>query len=133
MESEPDEKCAAPCGLFCGACPNYPERCLGCLSDFVEESCRGCPYFRILDCTKDHGVTRCYECGEFPCARMKNFTRFPIINGGFHHGKAIEDSERMREVGVEQWLREKTEEHTCPKCGARMIWFNIEKHECGKK
>ena len=29
---KPDEKCVSVCGLYCGACPAFPEECCGCLS-----------------------------------------------------------------------------------------------------
>ena len=42
MKRIPDETCASICGLFCGACPSFPDECHGCLSDFVREGCKNC-------------------------------------------------------------------------------------------
>lgn len=42
MKRIPDEKCASICGLFCGACPSFPDECHGCMSDFVREGCKNC-------------------------------------------------------------------------------------------
>ena len=78
MKRIPDEKCASICGLFCGACPSFPDECQGCLSDFVREGCKGCADHGFLDCAVSHHVTRCYECGEFPCAKLKEFESNPL-------------------------------------------------------
>ncbi len=43
MKRIPDEKCASICGLFCGACPSFPDECHGCMSDFVREGCKIAP------------------------------------------------------------------------------------------
>ena len=42
MKRIPDETCASICGLFCGACPAFPNECHGCFSDYVREGCKGC-------------------------------------------------------------------------------------------
>ena len=78
MKRIPVEKCASICGLFCGACPSFPDECQGCLSDFVREGCKGCADHGFLDCAVSHHVTRCYECGEFPCAKLKEFESNPL-------------------------------------------------------
>lgn len=33
MKRIPDVECASICGLFCGACPAFPDECHGCFSD----------------------------------------------------------------------------------------------------
>jgi hypothetical protein len=83
------EKLAAPCGIDCGICELYiagsrpalmdalvskgiPKEklpCLGCRN--IEGNCPviagTCATFA---CAIDHGVEFCYECAEFPCARL---------------------------------------------------------------
>lgn len=131
MALVPDERCASICGLFCGACPSFPEECHGCLSDFVRESCKNCARHGFLDCAERHCVTRCYACEEFPCGRLKAFSAGPVIDGICNHANVIPDSVRMREVGVSQWIKEKTAEHTCPSCGKLLNWFEMRTHTCG--
>lgn len=129
MKRVPDEQCAAICGLFCGACPAYPEECHGCLSDYVREGCRECKNgFR--DCIKAHHVRRCYACSEFPCERLNTFSKGPIIHGICNHANVIPDSYRMREVGLAQWIAEQLARHTCPNCGALISWFEMGSHTC---
>ncbi|MBQ8599120.1 MAG: DUF3795 domain-containing protein [Oscillospiraceae bacterium] len=129
MKRVPDERCVSICGLFCGACPAYPEECHGCLSDHLRASCRECKHgFR--DCVKEHQVSRCYECSSFPCERLEVFSKGPIINGVNNHANVIPDSCRLQEVGIEQWLKEKMEQHICPKCGELISWYNMQSHSC---
>lgn len=133
MKRIPDEACASICGLFCGACPAFPDSCHGCLSGFVRENCKNCRDHGFLDCAVSHGVTRCYECREFPCAKLEEFSTKPVINGVCNHAGVIPDSMRMREAGVPQWIREKIELHTCPRCGELIDWFTMGSHVCADR
>ena len=129
MKRVPGEECAAICGLFCGACPAYPDECHGCLSDYDREGCRECKNgFR--DCVKAHHVSHCYACSGFPCERLDTFSKAPIINGICNHANVIPDSLRMGEVGLTQWVAEQLTRHTCPKCGELISWFDMKSHTC---
>ena len=126
----PDENAAGICGLFCGTCPSYPEECHGCLSDKVRGNCVECiPGFRA--CSKEHGVKWCFECGEFPCGRLEDFSRMHIVNGICHHENIIPDLTRMGQIGVKNWIEEQTAAHTCPRCGELMHWC-VKPHVCEK-
>lgn len=130
MNRTPDEACASICGLFCGACPAFPQDCHGCLSDFVRDCCKNCSTHGFLDCARSHRVTRCYQCVEFPCEKLREFSTKPVINGICNHADVIPDSLRMKEVGLSRWLEEKTAQHTCPHCGRRITWFEKNTHTC---
>ena len=130
MNRIPNEECASICGLFCGACPAFPDVCHGCFSDYVRECCKNCADHGFLDCAVSHNVTRCYECKEFPCDKLREFSTKPVINGICNHANVIPDSLRMKEVGVSQWIVEKIAEHTCPKCGKLINWFEMNTHNC---
>ncbi len=113
---------AAICGLYCENCPAFGQECYGCLSSYVAEECRRCPNgFRL--CVQEHGVTRCFECPEFPCARLEDFTQTHIVNGIKHHELVIENLREMRDKGIEQWLRRMDHETRCPTCERRLMWF----------
>lgn len=119
---------AAICGLFCGICPSYPNSCEGCLSSHVAESCASCGNgFRT--CVAEHGVTRCFECKEFPCARLEDFSHNHIENGICHHEHVIEDLSRMKEIGVTEWVEEQVEAHSCKECNELIPWSE---HSCTK-
>lgn len=126
---KPDEKTAAICGLFCGTCPFYPHDCHGCLSDKLTAHCMECPNgFR--DCAQSHKVTRCYECPEFPCDRLKAFSKTHVVNGVGHHENVIKDLADMKQQGVKVWVAQKTKENTCLKCSGLIPWFNKKSHAC---
>ena len=121
MKRVPDEKAAGICGLFCGTCPSYPEDSHGSLSDKVRAGCDECiPGFR--NCARDHGVTWCFECADFPCERLDWFSRQHIVNGICHHENIIRDLKEMRKTGVTEWIEAQTEQNICPKCGELMYW-----------
>lgn len=125
----PDEQAAGICGLFCGTCQAYPEYCHGCLSDLVAAPCKVCSHgFR--DCAREHQVTHCYMCAEFPCPRLEQFSHEHYQNGICHHEHVIEDGRDMREMGVKAWVARETAEHTCPLCGELIVWFEPECPHC---
>lgn len=130
MKRVPNEECASICGLFCGACPAFPDECNGCFSDFVREQCKNCADHKFLECATKHKVKRCYECKEFPCDKLKEFSAKPVINGICNHANVIKDSLRMKEVGISQWISEKITEHKCLKCGKLLNWFEMTTHTC---
>ena len=101
------------CGLYCGTCPSYLAyrkkdieymekrsqeegcsldelRCDGCLSDNVSVHCKDCRHgFRA--CAADKQENWCFECDEFPCQRLKDFTGVHVVNGISHHEHVIDD------------------------------------------
>lgn len=130
MKKIPNENCASICGLFCGACPSFPDECHGCFSDFVRDTCKNCATHGFLECAKKHNATRCYECKEFPCDKLKEFSKKPVINGICNHANVIPDSQRMKKVGVSKWIEEKITEHKCTKCGELKNWYEVDTHIC---
>ncbi len=132
MKRIPDEKCASVCGLFCGACPSFPEECHGCLSDYVREGCRECKNgFR--KCASNHTVARCCERIEFPCQKLEKFSKYPVINGICNHANVISDLKRMKDIGILSCLKEQVDEFTCPECGELISWFDRNSHVCSKQ
>ena len=45
--------------------------CRGCGSDEMMPACAGCPYRK---CCKEKGLTRCGECGVYPCESLQWYT-----------------------------------------------------------
>lgn len=118
---ENKEELAGICGLFCGTCPLYPAQCHGCLSDKLAPHCRTCPNgFR--DCARAHGVTWCFECGEFPCARLEDFLDTHWENGISHHADVIANLRRMKVSGVGVWVEEELDKARCEQCGKLTPW-----------
>ena len=120
---------AGICGLFCGTCPAFPKECGGCLSDRVAEKCADCRHgFR--KCAKEKGVTRCWECGDFPCRRLSDFIPVHVENSIVHHKNIIADLLLMKEIGVQNWINKQVAENTCSNCGELIYWHEADIHKC---
>ena len=78
------------------------------LSHLESLKCAGCgagggnPWCSIRRCCQKRGFTSCAECSEFPCKKLDWITkRYDQWN--------LRNLERIREVGIERWLREQEE------------------------
>ncbi|HEY31720.1 MAG TPA: DUF3795 domain-containing protein [Dehalococcoidia bacterium] len=133
------------CGLYCGTCQNYLAyqendveqlekisqstnipmeeiRCDGCLSDKLFPLCVDCRHgFRR--CAGDKKVTWCFQCPDFPCQRLEDFTGVHVVDGISHHANVIEDLRDMKERGIEQWVEKQERAGRCQECGKRLYWF----------
>jgi hypothetical protein len=133
------------CGIYCGSCPSYlaqqendiaelekraaemnlpveEVRCDGCHSDRVMPTCVECRHgFR--QCAREHGVTWCFECTDFPCQRLEDFKDVHVVDGISHHEHLIEELQYLKEHGMEYWLEKKDREGRCLRCGQRLYWF----------
>jgi len=140
------------CGIYCGTCPSYlaPRendvaelerrskeldytieelRCDGCHSDKVMPSCVECrPGFR--KCASEHGVTRCFECADFPCQRLEDFKHVHIVDGISHHEHLIEELQYIKDNGTDAWLEKMDREGRCPQCGKLLYWFVRDCPDC---
>ncbi|MEG2003745.1 MAG: DUF3795 domain-containing protein [Clostridia bacterium] len=126
---KPNIDTAAICGLFCATCPSYPLDCHGCLSDKLTAHCVSCSNgFRA--CAKEHNVVRCYECVDFPCERLQDFSKRHYEKGIGHHQNVIKDLQYMKNNGVQKWVDLKTLENTCPICGELIHWMDKNDHKC---
>ena len=140
------------CGIYCGTCPSYlaprendveqlerraqrhgysteEARCNGCHSDKVMPLCVECrPGFR--KCAREHEVTWCFECTDFPCQRLRDFKYVHIEEGIYHHEHLIDELQYIKEHGIEAWLEKKEREGRCPQCGKRLYWFTRRCPDC---
>ncbi|MFH0837933.1 MAG: DUF3795 domain-containing protein [Patescibacteria group bacterium] len=143
------------CGLYRGTCPSYLAhrkndvemlekmsrergysieelRCDGCLSDKVAPHCVDCRHgFR--KCAAEKQVTWCFECTDFPCRRLRDFTNVHVVNGISHHEHIIEEDEYMRDHGIEPWVEKQEAAAKCPGCGETLYWHVRECGNCHSK
>jgi hypothetical protein len=143
------------CGIFCGTCPYYLAHrkgdhtemeklsresglpveeicCDGCLSDRLFLPCKECKYgFR--QCAREHGVTWCFQCKDFPCQRLHDHLDIHVVNGISHHKHLIEYLQYMKEHGVEKWLSVQEKAGRCPECGTMLYWYSLECSNCQAK
>lgn len=76
------------------------------LNNFTQAACSGCRGDNILcplecspkTCTREKGLDFCFQCGDFPCERE--------IDARLRD-RWLEFNQRMREVGVEEFYRER--------------------------
>lgn len=151
---ENGELLVAPCGLYCGACPMYlatrdkdeakikallkqfsardssmtlaDVQCDGCIGGGrVATFCRKCS---MRECAETKpGVTRCADCGDFPCKRVTDFNN----DGMAHHAEVLENCRGLREKGIAPWTRYEEERWSCPGCRARISWYDPKCPSCG--
>jgi hypothetical protein len=152
--SEKNEKLVAPCGLYCGACPMYLAtqdkdeqkikdllkrfsamdskmtladlQCDGCIGGGrVASFCRKCAMRECAGNKKD--ITRCADCTEFPCSRITSFNN----DGMTHHAEVLENCRRLKEVGIKEWAKREEDRWSCPKCRAKISWYDNACSKCG--
>jgi hypothetical protein len=153
---ENKEKLVAPCGLYCGACPMFlatqekdeqkvqvllqqfsirgsktvPQnmQCDGCIGGGrVASFCRNCQMRSCAKITKE--VTRCADCPDFPCSKITNFKN----DGMLHHAEVLDNCRKLKEVGIKEWTKREEERWSCPKCHAKIAWYDKACSSCGEK
>jgi len=128
MKTENSEKRSiSVCGLNCAKCDIYlashgneklrneiidwfkkernktikPEqvRCEGCRGTLDTHWSSDC---KMMLCAKNRELQYCFECEDFPCINVNKFSS----DGASHHKRTIENSKRMKEIGIDAWIRE---------------------------
>jgi hypothetical protein len=146
---EEKRKLVGICGIYCGTCPKYlapriPDeaylrqssmetgysvdeiQCDGCLSDRVYRDCVDCRHgFRR--CAQEKNVTWCFQCGDFPCQRLRGFLDIHVVNGISHHARLIEELQSMKDEGIDTWIEKQEESSCCRQCDKRLYWSD---HQC---
>ena len=101
--------------------------CDGCLSGgTLAAHCQRC---NIRLCAADKQKnSRCSDCEELPCFRITN-----LINMGryLHRKEYLPNLKKIREMGVQEWVKYEEERWRCPGCGMPMSWYDAECPGCG--
>lgn len=116
MPEKIDAEMFAPCGMNCMVCFVHCKpkaACGGCMgSDEGKPGhCRNCVR---TACAVEKGLTYCYECGEFPCRRMKDLDRSYRKRYGV---SLIEQADFVKENGIDAFMEEERKRYMCPDCG----------------
>ena len=102
--------------------------CDGCLSGgTLAPHCQRC---NVRLCALDKQTdARCANCEELPCRRVTN-----LINMGnyLHRAEYLPNLEKIREMGVQEWVIYEEERWRCPQCGLPMSWYDAECVGCGE-
>jgi predicted amidophosphoribosyltransferase len=104
-------------------------RCDGCLSDHVYGPCTDCRHgFRR--CAEEKKVTWCFQCPDFPCKRLEDFSKIHVVNGIWHHKRIIENLQFMKDRGIDEWVKQQEKEGACPSCGKMLYWYSLKCPRC---
>jgi hypothetical protein len=102
--------------------------CDGCLSGGqIAFHCQNCAIRKCAANRQDD--SRCSECEELPCYRITN-----LINMGnyLHRKEYLPNLKKIREMGVQEWVKYEEERWRCPKCGLPMSWYDAKCARCGE-
>ncbi len=94
-----------PCGLFCGACPNFVREKNSCLGAEVHCKKRKCKGIYVC-CIEKRGHDFCYECEIFPCSRLKRFAKTWEKYGQ----NVIENQRMIKAIGKQKWMKQWNDE-----------------------
>jgi hypothetical protein len=113
-----DTTLIAPCGMDCGLCIAHlreKNRCAGCTRDDANKA-KHCLVCRIRNCDEIRAAEGdlCFECGSFPCSRLRQLDKRYRAKYGM---SMIENLESIREVGLEGFVASEKERWKCPGCG----------------
>ena len=130
---------AAPCGIYCGTCRQY----LVLKKNLLEErgfkrGCEGCRIrnknckFIKKDCAKirNNKSDFCFECEEFPCANLIDLSDIYVERYNYD---LVDNLKRIKEIGVEKWLKEQENKWKCSECGGNFCIHDYECIDCRKK
>ncbi|MBP2655180.1 MAG: hypothetical protein H6Q73_2749 [Firmicutes bacterium] len=120
-----EENLASPCGLYCRECVAYKAKddpalldalvtkglnreklpCLGCRSGKGDCPTLGCDCETYL-CVESHAIDFCYECAEFPCAKLN-----PSADQAntLPHNIKVFNLCYMKQHGLSNWLEKAPE------------------------
>ena len=134
------------CGLYCGACDVLlanekgevekkakewkmkPEelKCQGCKTETIATFCVTCG---LKKCAEDRNVDFCFQCAEYPCARLVEFKRdkYP------HHSIVLKNLEFIHSHGIQKWSKEQKVRWSCPQCSTKFSWYDKTCQNCGEK
>jgi len=119
----------APCGMNCMLCYkhcNHRKPCSGCLNCGTgkPKHCRKC---EIKTCTKEKGLTYCFECVNYPCKRIRSLEKSYNTRYGT---SLIKNSQTVKNTGLVEFMKQQNEAYTCPVCGGIISIHDAECSDC---
>ena len=130
MPSEITEESMAVCGVNCLACSAYLHKknpCPGCVAPkekHVRKSCRECAK---KECAFEKGIRWCFECGSFPCSRIKSLSKRYVS----HHGVDLIENGVQAQGNMDAFLAEQQKRFSCKTCGGIIDQHHKRCSECG--
>jgi hypothetical protein len=99
-------------------------RCEGCRTGDRFVMSKYCMFRR---CAKGRGLEACAFCADFPCETLTAFYE----EGTPSQQEGLENSRRMKAIGVDAWLKEAGKKWRCDKCGAPLVVGSGQCRACG--
>jgi len=110
--------------------PNWMDGllCDGCLSSgMLAGHCQTCK-IRLCAANKQHD-SRCSDCKELPCDHI---TGLIMMGDYLHREEYLPNLEKIREMGVQEWVKNEEERWRCPQCGLPVSWYDTKCTGCGE-
>lgn len=126
----------APCGVFCAACPSFDKTCLGCSSEIKEQNRKSKWNCTIRHCCyEEKKIDYCGYCDTFVCDKINTkLINSHIGQPEFKYRHEIpENMERIKKLGVEQYIETKSQEYLCPICNGTIHFYSYTCNRCGKR
>lgn len=108
----------APCGMNCRLCMAYQReknKCMGCNSEDINKPayCKSCI---MKNCTtiQSNSSGLCCDCDKYPCRRLKQLDKRYRTK---YHMSMLENLEKIKLQGMEEFLKTETARWTCRECG----------------
>ena len=131
------EELVAPCGMNCNVCAAYlgakhDARSLGVRMRYCE-GCRTrktpCAFLKKkCDLLLKNEVEYCHECRDFPCDPLSAIDKRYKTN---FRMSEIENLQRIRDEGIEVFLKSERAKWKCPECGGLICCHNGICFDCG--
>lgn len=101
--------------------------CDGCLSGgILAAHCQTCEI--RLCAANTQNDARCSQCTELPCGRI---TSLMEMGNYLHRDEYLPNLVKIREMGVQEWVKYEEERWRCPRCGQPMSWYDARCAGCG--
>lgn len=125
-----DPKEIAPCGVNCHVCGAFlkeKDACPGCRAENELHKRKSCMNCAKKNCAYEKGLTWCFECEAFPCARIRDVSRRYAQNYGID---LVRDGLDARE-DTQALLAAHKERFACKVCGGVIDMHRLRCSECG--
>lgn len=136
MNYNPSNPELAPCGIFCGACPSFPQTCFGCPSEDISQNRSSKWQCEIRKCCYGwKNLNYCIHCTEFPCNTVKwklTETHIGAPKFAYRH-ELLKTFPKLLELGENGYHQYQKDRWVCPDCGGRVIFWKYRCKNCGKE
>ncbi len=107
-----DSLLAAPCGIYCGECPELGKQCEGC--GHIEGKPFWAASFNVEVCplyvcpVTEKKLEHCGQCETFPCDTFLSMRDPSMTDAQFEESLSRRQAalRRRKEVGTEAWMEE---------------------------